>query len=124
VWSRDRWYYLRKKNKCTLLQSEKVQHTLVFCNKSSALWSRERIYYTILSVVLNTQHFSFFFLGVACQLDAMLSKEGTSVDKVLNFEIADSILEERITGRWIHPGSGRSYPHQVSRRPRRPAPTT
>lgn len=31
------------------------------------------------------------------------------VDKVLDFEIDDSILEERITGRWIHPASGRSY---------------
>ncbi|KAH7444419.1 hypothetical protein KP509_02G077600 [Ceratopteris richardii] len=43
------------------------------------------------------------------KLDAMLEKQGTKVDKVLNFEIADSILEERITGRWIHPASGRSY---------------
>ncbi|KAI5060709.1 hypothetical protein GOP47_0025129 [Adiantum capillus-veneris] len=43
------------------------------------------------------------------KLDAMLANQGTKVDKVLNFEIADSILEERITGRWIHPASGRSY---------------
>lgn len=43
------------------------------------------------------------------KLDAMLEKQGGKVDSVLNFEIADSILEERITGRWIHPGSGRSY---------------
>lgn len=43
------------------------------------------------------------------KLDAMLEKQGAKVDKVLNFEIADSILEERITGRWIHPASGRSY---------------
>ncbi|XP_077250682.1 adenylate kinase 4 [Tasmannia lanceolata] len=42
-------------------------------------------------------------------LDQMLEKQGTKVDKVLNFEIDDSILEERITGRWIHPSSGRSY---------------
>lgn len=45
----------------------------------------------------------------AAKLDAMLEKQGAKVDKVLNFEIADSILEERITGRWIHPASGRSY---------------
>lgn len=45
----------------------------------------------------------------AQKLDDMLEKQGTKVDKVLNFEIADSILEERITGRWIHPASGRSY---------------
>ncbi|KAJ7537085.1 hypothetical protein O6H91_12G096700 [Diphasiastrum complanatum] len=43
------------------------------------------------------------------KLDSMLEKQGTKVDKVLNFDIADSVLEERITGRWIHPASGRSY---------------
>ncbi|XVF02694.1 hypothetical protein REPUB_Repub04eG0196500 [Reevesia pubescens] len=42
-------------------------------------------------------------------LDEMLQKQGTKIDKVLNFAIDDSILEERITGRWIHPSSGRSY---------------
>jgi adenylate kinase family enzyme len=39
----------------------------------------------------------------------MLAKQGAKVDKVLNFAIDDAILEERITGRWIHPSSGRSY---------------
>lgn len=39
----------------------------------------------------------------------MLEKKGVKIDKVLNFSIDDSILEERITGRWIHPSSGRSY---------------
>lgn len=43
------------------------------------------------------------------QLDEMLAKQGTKIDKVLNFAIDDAILEERITGRWIHPSSGRSY---------------
>lgn len=43
------------------------------------------------------------------QLDEMLEKRGVKVDKVLNFAIDDSILEERITGRWIHPASGRTY---------------
>eukprot|EP00897_Mesotaenium_endlicherianum_P010997 jgi/Mesen1/9926/ME000070S09210 len=43
------------------------------------------------------------------KLDAMLAEKGTKVDKVLNFDIPDSVLEERITGRWIHPASGRSY---------------
>lgn len=43
------------------------------------------------------------------KLDAMLEKQGVKVDKVLDFEIADSVLEKRITGRWIHPASGRSY---------------
>ncbi|OMO60436.1 Adenylate kinase [Corchorus capsularis] len=45
----------------------------------------------------------------AQKLDEMLQKQGTKIDKVLNFAIDDSILEERITGRWIHPSSGRSY---------------
>lgn len=43
------------------------------------------------------------------KLDEMLEKRGVKVDKVLNFAIDDSILEERITGRWIHPASGRTY---------------
>lgn len=43
------------------------------------------------------------------QLDEMLKNRGVKVDKVLNFAIDDRILEERITGRWIHPSSGRSY---------------
>ncbi|KAF9595371.1 hypothetical protein IFM89_000289 [Coptis chinensis] len=43
------------------------------------------------------------------KLDGMLEKQGTKVDKVLNFAIDDAILEERITGRWIHPSSGRTY---------------
>lgn len=45
----------------------------------------------------------------AQKLDEMLEKQGIKIDKVLNFAINDSILEERITGRWIHPSSGRSY---------------
>ena len=49
------------------------------------------------------------FIVVIIQLDAMLKEKGVKIDKVLNFEIADQILEERITGRWIHPASGRSY---------------
>lgn len=45
----------------------------------------------------------------AKKLDEMLEKRGVKIDKVLNFAIDDSILEERITGRWIHPASGRTY---------------
>ncbi|XP_072992043.1 adenylate kinase 4-like [Typha latifolia] len=43
------------------------------------------------------------------KLDDMLKKQGTKIDKVLNFAIDDVILEERITGRWIHQPSGRTY---------------
>ena len=39
----------------------------------------------------------------------MLEKQGQSIDRVLNFDIPDSVLEERITGRWVHLASGRSY---------------
>ncbi|KAF2321575.1 hypothetical protein GH714_000458 [Hevea brasiliensis] len=45
----------------------------------------------------------------AQKLDEMLEKQGAKIDKVLNFAIDDAILEERITGRWIHPSSGRTY---------------
>ncbi|KAI4341351.1 hypothetical protein MLD38_026084 [Melastoma candidum] len=45
----------------------------------------------------------------AQKLDKMLQKQGVKVDKVLNFAIDDAILEERITGCWIHPSSGRTY---------------
>ena len=50
-----------------------------------------------------------YFLVTPLQLDEVLDKQGVKVDKVLNFAIDDAILEERITGRWIHPSSGRSY---------------
>ncbi|KAE9602677.1 hypothetical protein Lal_00049982 [Lupinus albus] len=45
----------------------------------------------------------------AQKLDEMLQKQGVKIDKVLNFAVDDAILEERITGRWMHPPSGRSY---------------
>ncbi|KAE8690824.1 Adenylate kinase 4 [Hibiscus syriacus] len=45
----------------------------------------------------------------AQKLDEMLRKQGTKIDKVLNFAIDDAVLEERITGRWINPSSGRTY---------------
>lgn len=48
-------------------------------------------------------------ITIYMQLDEMLEKQGKKVDKVLNFAIDDAVLEERITGRWIHPLSGRTY---------------
>nr|QKY14981.1 adenylate kinase (ADK) [Polytomella parva] len=45
----------------------------------------------------------------AKKLDEMLQKRHQSIDKVLNFEVPDSLLVERVVGRWIHPSSGRSY---------------
>ena len=43
------------------------------------------------------------------KLDEMLAKSGTKIDKVLNFAVPDSVLVERVTGRWVHAASGRSY---------------
>lgn len=52
---------------------------------------------------------NYAIISFCIQLDEMLEKQGAKVDKVLNFAIDDAILEERITGRWIHPSSGRTY---------------
>ena len=48
-------------------------------------------------------------LAQAKALDDMLAKEGASVSKVVELQVPDSVLEERICGRWIHKSSGRSY---------------
>lgn len=48
-------------------------------------------------------------LKQARALDAMLAKEGAFVTKVIELQVPDEVLEERITGRWIHKSSGRSY---------------
>ena len=41
------------------------------------------------------------------------------IDKVLNFEVPDSLLVERVTGRLVHPASGRSY-HEKFAPPKKP----
>eukprot|EP00238_Polyblepharides_amylifera_P000715 CAMPEP_0196571050 /NCGR_PEP_ID=MMETSP1081-20130531/1226_1 /TAXON_ID=36882 /ORGANISM="Pyramimonas amylifera, Strain CCMP720" /LENGTH=240 /DNA_ID=CAMNT_0041887809 /DNA_START=95 /DNA_END=817 /DNA_ORIENTATION=- len=43
------------------------------------------------------------------KLGEMLKATGNTIDRVLNFEVPDSVLVDRVTGRWIHPASGRSY---------------
>jgi adenylate kinase len=48
-------------------------------------------------------------LGQAKALDAMLAQEGACVTKVIELQVPDAVLEERICGRWIHKASGRSY---------------
>jgi len=45
----------------------------------------------------------------AVALDKLLAQQGNSVTSVLAFDIPSEVLEERICGRWIHKGSGRSY---------------
>jgi len=42
-------------------------------------------------------------------LDKMLAEEGACVTKVVELQVPDEVLEERICGRWIHKKSGRSY---------------
>lgn len=49
----------------------------------------------------------------------MLSKRKTQLDAVIEFGIADSLLVRRITGRLIHPSSGRSY-HEEFHPPKKP----
>jgi adenylate kinase len=48
-------------------------------------------------------------VGQAIALDEMLAKEGAFVTKVIELQVPDEVLEERICGRWIHKSSGRSY---------------
>ena len=45
----------------------------------------------------------------AKELDKMLAEEGARVTKVVELQVPDEVLEERICGRWIHKKSGRSY---------------
>ena len=50
-------------------------------------------------------------LAQAKALDEMLAKQDTggTVTKVIELNVPDAVLEERICGRWIHKSSGRSY---------------
>lgn len=48
-------------------------------------------------------------LAQAKSLDKMLTEEGACVTKVVELQVPDEVLEERICGRWIHKKSGRSY---------------
>lgn len=42
-------------------------------------------------------------------LDAMMLETGERVNLILAFDVPEDVLEERICGRWMHKGSGRSY---------------
>ena len=42
-------------------------------------------------------------------LDGMLQEQGAAVSKVFDFQIKDELLTERMVGRRVHKGSGRSY---------------
>lgn len=48
-------------------------------------------------------------LEQAKMLDKLLAQQGDCVTKVVALEVPDQVLTDRITGRWIHKSSGRSY---------------
>lgn len=58
-------------------------------------------------------------IGQAEKLDIMLEKREEPLDSVVEFAIDDSLLVRRITGRWFHLASGRSY-HEEFHPPRVP----
>ncbi|KAK9478445.1 adenylate kinase-domain-containing protein [Lipomyces japonicus] len=43
------------------------------------------------------------------KLDAMLTERNTPLKRAVELKIDDQLLVDRITGRWVHPASGRSY---------------
>lgn len=45
----------------------------------------------------------------AMMLDELLKKDGGSIDRVVNLSIDDELLVKRVTGRLVHPASGRAY---------------
>jgi adenylate kinase len=48
-------------------------------------------------------------LKQAEMLDEILAKQGDTIQAVINFKVPDDLLVERVVGRRVHPGSGRSY---------------
>ena len=42
-------------------------------------------------------------------LDSLLAKQNVSIDRVINLRINDELLIKRVTGRIVHPESGRAY---------------
>lgn len=48
-------------------------------------------------------------VGQAEKLDEMLSSKQKKVDHAVQLLISDNLLVSRITGRLIHPASGRTY---------------
>ncbi|OQV23267.1 adenylate kinase [Hypsibius exemplaris] len=58
-------------------------------------------------------------LGQAEKLDKLLEHRKRQLDTVIEFGIDDSLLVKRITGRWVHQPSGRSY-HEIFNPPKQP----
>ncbi|WVQ76512.1 adenylate kinase [Cryptococcus sp. DSM 104548] len=55
----------------------------------------------------------------ASKLDAMLAESKQAIDHAVELKIPDALLISRITGRLIHPASGRSY-HREFNPPKKP----
>jgi adenylate kinase len=55
----------------------------------------------------------------ADRLDSMLERRGEKLNHVVQLEIDDALLVARITGRLVHPASGRSY-HRIFNPPKVP----
>ncbi|KAL4399660.1 adenylate kinase [Malassezia pachydermatis] len=53
------------------------------------------------------------------KLDQMLDERKQKLDHVIELQIPDQLLIARITGRLVHPGSGRSY-HKLFNPPKKP----
>ena len=43
------------------------------------------------------------------RLDEVLANTGEAVSTIIQLEVPDEVLEERVCGRWVHKASGRSY---------------
>ncbi|KAK8845324.1 adenylate kinase [Kwoniella newhampshirensis] len=55
----------------------------------------------------------------ASKLDAMLAENKQAIDNAIELKIPDALLISRITGRLVHPASGRSY-HREFNPPKKP----
>ncbi|CCW60473.1 unnamed protein product [Phytomonas sp. EM1] len=49
----------------------------------------------------------------------MVENSDMRIDKAIEFTVPDEVILKRTSGRWIHPGSGRSY-HEEFRPPKQP----
>lgn len=48
-------------------------------------------------------------IAQAKALDSLLETTGERVNLILAFNVSEDVLEERVCGRWMHKGSGRSF---------------
>jgi adenylate kinase len=58
-------------------------------------------------------------LGQAEMLDGILAELGRRIERAVLLDVPDEVIVERLQGRLVHPGSGRTY-HEVSDPPTSP----